>query len=77
MLMLGYHKSLKEEGSRIRVFGVCPGFIATDIAAPAEHMRRLGAKEPSEGACVVRDVVLGKREGDEGRVVTMEGVNPW
>ena len=75
MLMVGYHKDLKEQG--IRVFGVSLGFLATDFAGPADVMRQMGAIEASRGAEVVVDVVVGKRDGSVGQIVSDEGVLPW
>ena len=75
MLMLSYHRDLAPRG--IIVFGVCPGFLATDITGPADAMREMGAIEAEQGAEVVVDVILGKRDGDAGRIVAAEGVHPW
>ena len=75
MLMLKYAKDLKDDG--IKVLGICPGFLATDLAAPADYMRGLGAIEPAEGAVIVRDVVLGLRDSDAGKIVFVGGVYPW
>ena len=74
MIMLCYHTELKD---RVKVFGVCPGFLATDFAGPANEMRKMGAIEADEGAKVVRQVVEGERDADVGRVVAAAGTRPW
>jgi len=78
MLMLNWHKRLGDKG--VKVYGVCPGFNATNLGGPgtAEAAARRGATDPAVGGGVIADVVLGKRAGEEGFVVTGEGkVRPW
>jgi len=78
MLMINWHKRLKDKG--VKVYGVCPGFNATNLGGPgsAEAAAKRGAKDPAIGGGVIADIVLGKRAGEEGFVVAGEGkVHPW
>ena len=81
MLMLQYAKTLgkedEEKGGSIKVFGLCPGFCATDLGGNPENARKYGAVEPEIGAQVIVDVVLGKRDEDVGKVVYAEGLREW
>ena len=81
MLMLQHAKTLgkegKDTGGPIKVFGLCPGFCATDLGGDPEAARKYGAVEPEVGAQVIVDVVLGKRDADVGKVVYAEGVREW
>ena len=74
-MMQCYHKNLR--GMGVKVFGVAPGFLATDFAGPADDMRRMGAIEPEHGAEIIVKVVLGDRDADVGRVVDADGVQDW
>ncbi|KAF9694230.1 hypothetical protein EKO04_007774 [Ascochyta lentis] len=76
MMMLDWVRALEPDG--VRVFGISPGFLATGLGGMGpEFMRRIGAGEPRLGGEVIRDVVQGKRDGDAGKVVNRDGVQPW
>ncbi|KAF3057589.1 hypothetical protein CFAM422_012440 [Trichoderma lentiforme] len=75
MLMVEWARVLGKDG--IKVWGVCPGFCATNLSGDAEAAKEMGGKDPSLGALVVLDVVEGRRERDVGRVVFDTGVRPW
>ena len=77
MLMLQYLKTLGKEDKGVKVFGLCPGFCATDLGGNPENSRKYGAVEPEVGAQVIVDTVVGKRDGEVGMVVCKEGVREW
>lgn len=61
----------------IKVFGVCPGFLATELNGSPHMMRKMGAEEPEVGAKIILDVLRGERDIDMSRVVYTDGVRPW
>ncbi len=75
MVNLRYH--LAEDG--VKTFAVSPGFLATGPGnIGQENMKKGGAGHPSIGGNFTKDVVEGKRDADEGRVVFNDGtVQPW
>jgi len=75
MLMACYWHEL--EGDGFKVFSVCPGFLATDIAGNKEWMRQMGAAEPEIGAGFILSVVNGERDADVGTVVKSDGIWGW
>lgn len=76
MLMTQWHRILLNDG--VKVFAVSPGLLATGLGGRPELLKNFGAKDPAEGAAVVRDVVEGKRDDDVGQVIWTEGrVQPW
>ncbi|KAK0624953.1 hypothetical protein B0T17DRAFT_639066 [Bombardia bombarda] len=75
MIMLGWQNRLKGDG--VKVFAVEPGFLVTDLGAMKEVAAQMGAGHPSEGGRVIRGIVEGERDGDVGRVVLKEGVQPF
>lgn len=38
---------------------------------------QMGARDPSEGGNFIRDVVEGKRDHDEGKVIRATMIQPW
>lgn len=76
MQMLAWHKDLKDKG--VAVYSLCPGFNATGLGGNPEEAAAAGATSPDVGGRVIADVAMGKRKGDEGRIVAGEGVvQPW
>jgi NAD(P)-dependent dehydrogenase (short-subunit alcohol dehydrogenase family) len=76
MMMLDWTRQLEPDG--VKVFGISPGFLATGLGGMGpEFMRKIGAQEPHLGGEFIRDVVEGKRDGDAGKVVDKDGVQPW
>jgi len=43
----------------------------------ADMLKKFGAGDPGIGGEIIRDVLEGKRDGDEGVVVDRNGVQPW
>jgi len=76
MLMLEWARMLKED--EVKVFCVSPGFLATGLAGVGkEKLKEMGAGDASLGGVIIRDVVEGRRDGDSGKVVNSDGLQPW
>ncbi|KAF4415771.1 hypothetical protein F53441_14600 [Fusarium austroafricanum] len=75
MLMTMYSIRLKPEG--FLVFGADPGLVATNFTHDVGSLRKRGAVEPAEGGERVARVVRGDKDGDVGKVLGADGVNPW
>ncbi|KAK7995717.1 Short-chain dehydrogenase/reductase 2b [Apiospora arundinis] len=76
MLMREWARILREDG--VRVWAVSPGFLATGLGGVgAERLKQAGALDPAVGGETVRDVVEGKRDGEVGKVVRRDMVQPW
>ncbi|KAF2824370.1 NAD(P)-binding protein [Ophiobolus disseminans] len=76
MLMLDWVRMLEPDG--VKVFAISPGFLATGLGGMgSEMLRKFGAGEPSVGGEFIADVVRGERDGDAGKVVSKDGVQPW
>lgn len=62
----------------IKIFAISPGFLATNLGGTGpEQLKKMGAKEPWEGGDFTRDVIEGKRDSDEGKVIRFDGIQPW
>ena len=76
MVMVDWNHKLKADG--VKVWGVGPGFLATNLGGMSvEEARKRGAGDPSAGGEIVRSVVEGERDGDVGRIVVKGGISPW
>ena len=76
MMMREWCRILKNDG--VKIWAISPGFLATGLTgAGAEHLRKLGARDPSEGGDIIRDVVQGKRDHEQGKVIRANTVQPW
>ncbi|KAK7934534.1 hypothetical protein PG985_000029 [Apiospora marii] len=76
MLMREWARILRNDG--VKVWAVSPGFLATGLAGVgAEKLKAAGALDPSVGGETVRQVVEGKRDGEVGKVVRRDVVQPW
>ncbi|KAL4735890.1 hypothetical protein BDV11DRAFT_173428 [Aspergillus similis] len=77
MLMVEWTKALKKDG--VKVWAVAPGLLATALGGNTEHLKKLGAQDPSIGGCTIRRVVEGERDADAGNVVREYGspIQPW
>lgn len=74
--MREWTRLLKPDG--VKVFAISPGFLATGLGGiGGEKLRALGALDPAEGGKFIRDVVEGKRDGDAGKVIRADSVQPW
>jgi NAD(P)-dependent dehydrogenase (short-subunit alcohol dehydrogenase family) len=70
-----YNIRLKSEG--FLVFGVDPGLCATNFTSNAESLKQRGAAEPAEGGERIARVIKGEKDEDVGKVIGVQGVNPW
>ncbi len=75
MLMLDWNHKLKEDG--VKVWGVGPGFLATNLGGVPEKAKEMGAGHPSIGGKLIRTVVEGERDADVGKLVNKDGISPW
>lgn len=75
MLMEEYARMLEVDG--VKVWCISPGLLATGLGGNREALRRMGAGDPAVGGQLVRDVVEGGRDGDVGKVVNKDGIQPW
>ncbi|KAF9773441.1 hypothetical protein IL306_008722 [Fusarium sp. DS 682] len=75
MLMTMYYTRLKSE--EFLVFGADPGLCSTNFTNDPESLKQRGAAEPTEGGERVARVIKGEKDADVGRVIGVEGVNPW
>jgi hypothetical protein len=37
----------------------------------------MGARDPSEGGKFVKDVIQGQRDQDVGKIIHVQGIQPW
>lgn len=80
MLTIQYWKKLAGDG--FKIFGVCPGLIATNLY-DADAARAGGGLEPDVGGERVARVVRGDRDSDVGTFCGNEGADicrpiyPW
>jgi NAD(P)-dependent dehydrogenase (short-subunit alcohol dehydrogenase family) len=76
MLMREWYRILLNDG--VKVWAISPGFLATGLSgAGSEVLKKMGAKDPSEGGSFVKAVVEGERDQDVGKVVRVDGVQDW
>jgi NAD(P)-dependent dehydrogenase (short-subunit alcohol dehydrogenase family) len=76
MMMLEWKRELQNDP--IKIFGISPGFLVTGLGGgDADTLKKMGAKDPSEGGNFVRDVVEGKKDEYHGQVIRVDNVQPW
>ena len=76
MMVRDWVRVLKNDG--VKVFCISPGFLATGLNnVGVEALRKMGAKDPSEGGNFIKDVVEGKRDDDAGKAIRDGSVQPW
>lgn len=66
---------LKEDG--VKVWCISPGFLATGLGGNQEANKNFGAGDPATAGHFVLSVLEGSRDGDIGRVINKDGVQPW
>lgn len=71
MMMLDWNYKLKEDG--VKVWGVGPGFLATDLGKMRETVEEMGGGHPSIGGKLLKSVVEGERDADVGKLVVKDG----
>jgi len=75
MMMREWSRLLKEDG--VKVWCVSPGYLATGLGGDQELNKKMGAIDPAIGGHFVKDVLEGKRDGDVGKVILKDSVQPW
>ncbi|TGJ84677.1 hypothetical protein E0Z10_g4115 [Xylaria hypoxylon] len=76
MLMREWRRILLNDG--VKVWAVSPGFLATGLGGlGAEGLKQMGALDPSIGGNFLKDVVEGKRDHDEGKVIRKDMIQPY
>lgn len=78
MVMREWARTLRND--RVKVFGVAPGFLATNLGNEGpETLKKLGAGDPALGGECIRKIVEGERDADAGFLVRNYGtpIQPW
>ncbi|KAI0857996.1 hypothetical protein F4860DRAFT_487373 [Xylaria cubensis] len=76
MLMREWRRLLLNDG--VKVWAVSPGFLATGLGGVGlEKLKQMGALDPAIGGHFLKDVVEGKRDHDEGKVIRRDMIQPW
>lgn len=70
-----WYRCLKEDD--VKVWCISPGYLATGLGGNKERNVQRGAIDPAIGGRFVKDVLEGKRDGDVGKVIQREIVQPW
>lgn len=75
MMMREWDRILTKDG--VKVFAISPGLLATNLGGNPEMLKKMGAGDPVVAGALFRDVIEGRRDGDVGKVVNRDGVQPW
>lgn len=75
MLMLDWNHKLKADG--VKVWGVGPGMLATDLGNIREKVEEMGGGHPSIGGKLLKTVVDGERDDDVGKLIEKDGLTPY
>ncbi|KAM5523899.1 short chain dehydrogenase [Fusarium oxysporum f. sp. phaseoli] len=75
MMMREWFRILGRDG--VKVWAISPGYLATGLGLGQETNKAQGAIDPAIGAAVVKDVLIGVRDKDVGKVVSKQGIQPW
>jgi NAD(P)-dependent dehydrogenase (short-subunit alcohol dehydrogenase family) len=75
MMMLDWNHKLKEDG--VKVWGVGPGFLATDLGNMREKVKEMGGGHPSIAGKLLKSVVEGERDADVGKIANKDGISPF
>ncbi|KAG0645379.1 Short-chain dehydrogenase reductase tropE [Hyphodiscus hymeniophilus] len=75
MMMREWERTLKHDG--VKVFCCDPGFSATNLGGSPDQMKKIGAQDPAIGGAFIKDVVEGNRDQDAGKVLRIDGIQPW
>lgn len=76
MMMREWCRVLRNDG--VKVWAISPGFLATGLAGVgAEMLKKMGAKDPSEGGEFIRDVIQGKCDHEQGKAIRADMIQPW
>lgn len=76
MMAMEWKRVLGNDGVKVDVIN--PGLLATDLGGMgADALRSIGAAEPIVGGKLVKSVIEGERDGDQGKMVQLDGIVPW
>ncbi|KAL7764000.1 hypothetical protein ACKLNR_005145 [Fusarium oxysporum f. sp. zingiberi] len=75
MMMREWFRIFGQDG--VKVWAISPGYLATGLGLGQETNKAQGAIDPAIGAAVVKDVLIGVRDKDVGKVVSKQGIQPW
>lgn len=75
MMMREWYRILKEDG--VKVWCISPGYLATGLGGSQENNQKAGAGDPAVAGSFVRSVVEGVRDGDVGKVILRDSIQPW
>lgn len=76
MMMREWCRVLRND--RVKVWAVSPGFLATGLGGVGpEVLKKMGAKDPSEGGKFIRDVIEGKSDREHGKAIRQGMVQAW
>lgn len=75
IIMWEGYRILKQDGVKVRC--VSPGFLATGLGGDQEANKSMGAADPAVADGLVKSVVEGHRDGDVGKVILKDDVQPW
>ncbi|KAI0521734.1 hypothetical protein F5B22DRAFT_634603 [Xylaria bambusicola] len=76
MVMREWRRTLLNDG--VKVWAVSPGFLATGLAGIGEEkLKQMGALDPAIGGHFLKDVVEGKRDHDEGKIIRRDMIQPY
>ncbi|KAM3078274.1 hypothetical protein ACMFMG_002431 [Clarireedia jacksonii] len=75
MLMLDWNHKLKADG--VKVWGVGPGMLVTDLGGLRHKSKEMGSEHASLGGILLRSVVEGERDAEVGKLVGRGGVLNW
>jgi hypothetical protein len=76
MLMLDWNHKLKADG--VKVWGVGPGMLATNLGGMSKEMaEKMGCQPASLGGTLIRSIVEGERDADIGKIANRNGISQW
>ncbi|KAL4914412.1 hypothetical protein BDW62DRAFT_213516 [Aspergillus aurantiobrunneus] len=75
MMMREWERILKNDG--VKVWAISPGLLATNLGGDPELLKKIGAADPAVAGPLFRGVLEGHRDGEVGKVVNKDGVQPW
>lgn len=79
MLIAYDHVELEPFG--IKVHGVCPGYVVTNLSGTGdkgvEERKNRGAGSPDISGQTILSIIKGYRDQDAGTLVYKDGVHPW
>ncbi len=76
MMAMEWARVLKNDG--VKVLMVDPGYLATGLGKQeSETQKRFGAQDPIVGGRLIRSVMEGERDADQGKLITNGGVIFW